>query len=496
MTFSPAVRLPELGVGRSQFILLGGLAARLALFLVITSFLGRGLSAQDFGFIALVFGIFLVAHELIDLGTTAMVTRQVASRPQAELEILNTLFAWRRLFCVALALLLLVGSFALALRFDQQCVLVVAAFALLAMPLTSYHVVFQIRQAYGQATALGLGSHLAFLLASAAVVQLPPEVAPAGWSAGAMIGLLVVARELVQLGGSRALAQRMLGCKLSAAWRDPGMGQLLRSTMNYGLAGVGYKISALSGSFFVWILAGPQALGSYTAAQRLFTPQTDAAWLFATPLIASMSQTAHQQSKEKNVRLTALTQLLLALSCGVAVCGQFLAPMILQLVYGARYADGATSAVATFQWLSLAMAFALVTPLLAVACLAQGRERQLMQVSFAGLATTVSANLLLVSQHGAQGAALGWCAGEAFVMLTLLALALAQGDLKPGWDWLVYLMPAALLAIVLSLLAQWPLAQFLTGGLVLGASLLLLRQLPLQQAARAACAPALSGHPS
>ncbi|RZJ14349.1 MAG: hypothetical protein EOO54_19415 [Haliea sp.] len=491
---SRTIQLPGPGVGRSQFILVGGLAARLTLFVIITSFLGRGLSAADFGFIALVFGIFLVAHELIDFGTTALVTRRVASQPQIEFETLNTLFAWRRLLCIALALLMLAGSFALALGFDQQCVLVIAAFALLAMPLTSYHVIFQTRQAYGQATLLGLGSHLAFLLASAAVLHLTPEHVPSGWSSGAMVGLLVVVRELVQLAGSRALARRMLGRTLSAAWRDPGIGQLLRSTINYGLAGVGYKLSALSGSFFVWILAGPQALGSYGAAQRLFTPQTEAAWLFATPLIAAMSLDAVQQNKVMHAKLTALTQLMLALSSGVAVCGLFLAPTILQWLYGVRYADGATSSVATFQWLSLAMTFALVTPVLAVACLVHRRETQLMQISFAGLAATVLGNLLLVSQHGAQGAAMAWCAGEAVVMLTLLTLALVQGDLKTGWDWLVYLVPGALLAIVLSLLSPWPLAQFIGGALVLGAGLLLLRRLPPQQAARTAYAPAVSGN--
>ncbi|RYF39413.1 MAG: hypothetical protein EOO25_15055, partial [Comamonadaceae bacterium] len=208
------------------------------------------------------------------------------------------------------------------------------------------------------------------------------------------------------------------------------------------------RLSALAGSFFIWGMLTPQALGSFSAAQRLFAPVTEAAWLFATPLIAAMSM-VQAQPRIFRMQLTALTQLLVACSCGIAVAGQYVAPLVLQLLYGQQYSQGPASAVAVFQWLSLALGFALVTPVLAVACLAQGRERLLMQASLAGLALNLALNAVLVPAQGPLGAAMAWCASEALVMLTLLVSAVRRADVSAGWDWLAYLAPAAGLALVL-----------------------------------------------
>lgn len=484
-------------VGRSQAILLGAQGVRVVLFVLITTVLGRWLSPAELGFVALVSSLFLVGHEVMDLGTTAVTTRHVAQAPATERAVLSALLAYRRLVGMALSAAVLALACSGFVEDDsQRLVLGAAALAMLLVHLSAYHVVFQTRQAFGRASALGLGVQLAFLLATAGVLKLNPFGLLSTLGAGAAMGLLVVAREAVQVVSSRWLAVKMLGTRLRAAWLDPAIRPLLRSTWVFGLAGLGYRLSALAGSFFIWGMLTPDALGSFSAAHRLFGPVTEAAWLFATPLIAAMSITLQTQPQVFRMQLTALTQLLIACACGVAVAGQFVAPPVLQLLYGGQYSQGPASAVAVFQWLSLALGFALVTPVLAVACLAQGRERLLMQASLAGLALNLLLNAVLVPLDGAAGAAKAWCASEALVMLILLVSAVRRGDLATGWDWLAYPGPAICIALVLWPLSAWPALQVAVAGTGLAAGLLLLRGLPSQQACRRALAPGLEATPS
>lgn len=483
-------------VGRSQRILLGAQLARVVLFILTMALLGRWLSPAELGFVALVSGVFLIGHEVMDLGTTAVTTRRVAQARINERSALGTLLAYRRMVGTALAVVVLLAACSdFVQEHWQRAVLAAAGLSMLLTHLSAYHVVFQTRQAFGRASALALAVQLGFLLATACVLQLKPL----GWlttlGAGAATGLLVVARELVQVLASRWLAVKMLGTRLRAAWLDPDIPSLLRSTWVFGLAGLGYRLSALAGSFFIWGLLTPQDLGSFSAAQRLFGPVTDAAWLFATPLLAAMSQIGTKPQAVR-LQLTALTQLLLACSCGVAVAGQFVAPLVLELLYGGQYSQGPASAVAIFQWLSLALGFSLVTPVLAMACLAQGRERLLMQASISGLLLNLVLNAALIPLEGPVGAAKAWCASEALVMLTLLANAARRGQIAGGWDWLAYLLPAACLAVVLRLLSAWPGVQLGVAGAGLALGLVLLRTLPSQQASRAAPDHSLGAHPT
>ncbi|WP_084652198.1 polysaccharide biosynthesis C-terminal domain-containing protein [Ottowia thiooxydans] len=484
-------------VTRNQRIVVIAQGLRLLLFVLATVLLGRWLEPAAFGFVGLISGLFLAAQEILDMGTTAVTTRQVAQQPSDERDLLNALMTWRCLLSLVLAAgVTLWGCWGPVQQAEQRWVLFSAAVVLLFMPWSSYHVVFQTRQAFGRASTLALATQSTFLISGIALLKTPFLAWATAISAGGAMGLAVITREWLQLWGSRWQATQLLGYRLRASWSSPGLRPLLRKAWLFGLAGVSYKLSALTGVFFLWTWREPHELGTFSAAQRLFAPLTDTAWMFTTPLIAAMSWMVQHHHATFRLQLNALTRWLIALSCSMAVGGHFVGPWILGFLYGDTYTQGTASAVPVFQWLSIGLGFALVTPVLAVACLAQGQDALLMRISLIGLSLNIAANLWWVPQLGSQAAAMAWCLSEAWVMSALLIAAIHQGHLHIRPRDGLYLLPSIAMLIVLPQLTPWPTMQFLVGCLIGLSGLIVLHQQPAQRAVRQAVAATAQTDPA
>jgi O-antigen/teichoic acid export membrane protein len=465
----------------SQAILVSAHVTRLALSLAIASLLGRKLAPADFGFVALVSSIYIVAVEILDMGTTAVATREIAAQPARERESLTTLLALRRLLSAAVLVAVIGLAFSdYVERNDHRIVLVAAACGLFLLHLHAYQLVFQVRQAYGQVTAMALATQVGFLLASAAALQVH--------AGGAVIGLLVVGREFAQVLGSRWVAVRQLGYRLRAPWLKPAIWPLLKAGWMIGVAGLSYKLATYSGGFILWSLAAPEALASFNAAQRLLVPMSDMAWLFAAPLMAAMSGAVTHGEASFRVQLEGYVKLLLVVSTLVAVAGYFLAPFVLRLLYGELYAAGPWSAVGVFRWLALACLFALVSPVLIVGEMARGHAVALLSIGIACLGLNLAGNAWAIPMLGAEGAAIVLASCEAFVLLVLLARSASRRELRFDRSWVAYIAPAALLGVALWLLVDAPLGQLAIACAWAPASLLAIMQLPAQKACRASLA--------
>lgn len=468
-------------VMKSQVVLLSAHAARLGLSIAIASLLGRHLAPADFGFVALVSSIFIVAGEFLDMGTTAVATRAMSAQPARERETLASLIALRRLLCIAaVAVVFGLACSDYATRDEHRIVLAVAACALSLLYLNAYQLAFQVRQAYGQAAAWALAAQLGFLVASAVALRLR--------AGGAVIGLLVVAREIAQVLGNRRVAVRMLGDRIRAPWRHPGMWALLKAGWMIGVAGLAYKLAAYAGGFLLWKMSAPETLASFSAAQQLLAPLAGVAWLFVTPLIAAMSAALARDAAAFRVQLEGYVALLVAASALLAAAGYFTAPFVLRLLYGEVYAAGPWSAVGALRWLALGYLFALVSPVLIVGEMVRGNAFALLAAATACLAINLAGNALAIPVHGAEGAAMALCASEAFLFFVLLARAAARRDASPSVAWLAYLAPAALLAGALWMLSDLPLWQLAVACIWAPASLLMILRLPAQKACRASLA--------
>ena len=468
-------------VTKSQAILVSALVGRIVLFVAVTSLLGRTLAPADFGFVALVSSFFAVALEFLDMGTTAVATRQIAAQPELERATLAALLALRRL--LATVLFAVVMGLAISGHFpraDEQAALIAAGCGIFLLHLTVYRVVFQVRQAYRQIVVLGLATQLGFAVASVAAIKLH--------AGGAVIALLVVAFQVAQVLGSRWVGERLLGYRLRAEWLDRGVRPLLRAGWMIGVAAVNYKLAMYAGVFFLWEMTSPEALASFNAAQRLLVPMAEMSWMFVTPLIASMSMAVAHNAVAFRAQLEGYAKFLLSMSALSAVAGYFVAPLFLRILYGEQYVSGPWSAVGVFRWLALDNLFALVTPVLVVGEWAQGRARALLFTSFVALGINLASNTWAVTSYGAEGAAMVLCASEAFVFLVLFARCAARRELRLNGAWAVYLAPAALLGVVLWMLAGSPMLQVAVACAWVPATLLVIVRLPAQKACRASLA--------
>jgi len=462
---------------RSQYVLLASQLSRFGVSLGIAAMLGRTLSPRDFGLVALVSTIFLVAQELLDMGTTGLACREITRRPADEESILSALLGWRRLFSIPLAAVaagLVFGPFAID---DQPTLAVSIVIGIFLLHYSAYHVVFQVHQAFGKAALLGLSIHLVFFAACAVAL---------GFAAtGTVIALLVVAREIVQVISSRWVAQRMIGYRLKSPPFDRDWMPLWRMAWMFGLAGVFYKLSISAGTFFVWTFAGPDALGVYNAAQRIVSPVRDIAWIFATPLIATMSVGFGKDPDVMAAQLARYVCLLIGAAAVIAVCGILLAPSLLHLFYGRRYDGPTLSATTALRWQVAAACVAVITPLLIVDKLARGRERELLAKSLTCFVLGCVAHRLTVPAFGANGASAITAATELSVLVALwMPMPLAcQARLLARL--FAYAIPAAGMTALLVLLAPWPIPQFIVACVLAPMVLVLLWQLPEQRAGRA-----------
>lgn len=466
------------GVARSQVLLMLAQACRLLLFLAVTGLLGRQLPAADFALVAWVSSVFIVAAELVDLGTSAVVARNIAAQPGREGELVSALLSIRRLLAglAALAVLALALS-PLVPEPGHRAALAGAAAGVYLLHLHAYHPVFQWRQAYGGILALGLAGQAGFLLASAAALKLQVT--------GVAIALLVVLREALLALSHRWAALRLLGHGIRAPWHQPGMFDLLRQGWMLGVAGVSYKLAIYGGVFWLFTPQSLQALASFSAAHRLLVPTVELAWLFVNPLFAALSMALVRSASDFRIQLNGQAQWLLGLACTVAVTGFLLAPELLGVLYGSAYVTGSGSAVAVFRWLAAGLVFAWVTPLFVVAETTLGHVRALMLLGLGCLAVAVLGNLWAVPRWGAEGAAAVLVLCEALVLVGLLARSIRRNEIRSDAGWLWCPVPACTLAVVLYMLEGSAVWQGAVAVAFLPATLWLLSRLPAYRACRA-----------
>ena len=405
--------MPADSVSKNQALLAAWLAGRIAIFVALTSLLGRSLPPSEFGFVALVSILFAVATEALDMGTMAIATRRIAAAPAEERAVLEALLALRRIVALVafacIVALAVAGDFPVA---GQRAALAVAAVGVLVLHLGGYQVAINVRGAFRPVVFLGLTLQLAFAVATVAALR-------SGHGA-LTIALLIVALQCAQALGARQIAVRRLGYSADGAWPAARVRALFAASWMIGVAGICYKLVPHAAGLLLWQLAGAESLASFNAAQRLAAPLGEMAWLFVTPLIAPMSAAALQGASSLRVPLEGYVKLMLGMGAVVAVAGVFCAPSVLRLLYGERYAAGPWSSVEVLRWLSVASAAALVDAVLVVGEIARGRTRALLALVGAAFVILVAAGAWAAPRHGAVGAAAAVCAVEAIILVVLV----------------------------------------------------------------------------
>ncbi len=428
---------------RSQRLLLGSKVVSIILGFFITIMLGRFLNPADFGFLAMVTLIFALSRDLLGLGTSNVATREIVRNPKSERTLLGRLMGWRRVLAGVLALFCLVFAFAQNEDY-QKWVLVFSAGVIFLYYLGALLPVFQVRQEYGWPVLFNVVGQIGLFLGCILFIQIegPAIVFP----------LMVLAREVFVIVGTKIKAEQLLGFKPVPTIRGEGFEKFFGQAVLFGMAALFYIMYFFSGTFLVWFFLGGEALGGYSAAFRPIQPLFSFPWLFSLPLIPVFSWLA----KENLERFKKLFFGNLDLAIGVGaigvVTGICLGPQWLEIFYGGKYSAGPLSATFTLQAICLAFGFSCSNPLIVSGLLAVGEEKNLLKLIALGFTVNIVCNLILLPKFGF--AAAGICLAISECITFFGGVFLLSRKLK-GMDWnfnlLLFLAPAAVLLILFSL---------------------------------------------
>jgi O-antigen/teichoic acid export membrane protein len=382
--------------------------------------LARGLSGDQFGRLTFYLAFFALLDVLVDCGTSTVVVQRGAAD--------ETIFAAHlaagrriRLASSALAAVLVLAA-GLALDRAQAGWIALAALSAFARVAELSSVVFQraiewrvpvLLRALGASLRLGAVA----LLARCGADSFGPYLAVhAGGLALGNLALHFAARRRLPAPAPRA-----------------GLAGVFAAALPLAAAGLCQQAYFYVDNLFVRAIEGPEALGRYNAAVKLF------AWLvffaaFATtsalPWLARRSLAGELASA-----VARLAQPLLLLACaGLGALWPWTSEL-LALVYG----PGFTGAGTSLRWLlGAALAVYLGAPCL-TAVIAAGRARAALGIAALALVVNVGANALLVPARGIEGAAMTTFLTESAVLglSGLVLLRLGALPRERPWLWLL-----------------------------------------------------------
>jgi O-antigen/teichoic acid export membrane protein len=383
-------------VSRSQAILLGGYLSRLTMGLGITAIVGRTLDPDEFAFFTLLATIFFLSHLLFDLGTGSVVAREIVRHPEREQPLLEGMMGWRRFSGRLLAVAMLCWAW---VETDslRRVVLAGAAVAMCCMAPGALVPAFVVRQAQGGPESGRFTGHFVVFLGSIAFKVLG--------LAGALFGLLIVVREILNVVWVRFLSLRLLDFRPKASLRGRGLGAFLATAWVPACATVFQSVYFHLDVFLVPALRGEEELGAYAAAFRPINTLLVLPGLFMYPLLPVLTAAAKQDRERFTSYVRDAALLLLGIGALGGVAGALLARDLLEVLYGGRYLDGLLDSSTALRWMVLACAFVFASAAFNTALLADGREKILLRLAATGIAVNVLGNLVLIPMYGYTAAA-------------------------------------------------------------------------------------------
>lgn len=189
---------------------------------------------------------------------------------------------------------------------------------------------------------------------------------------------------------------------------------LLASALPLALTGLAQQAYLYADNLFVRAWAGPEELGRYNAAVRVFL------WLaffaaFATTSALPWLARRHQQG-ELGPAAARLALPLYLLACALAGALAPWSAELLRLAFG----PGFEAAGPSLRWLFFALVAVALGSVFLTSVIAAGRTRAALGIALLALAVNLAGNALLVPRLGAEGAALVTLLTEGTVALAAL----------------------------------------------------------------------------
>lgn len=381
--------LHQVGARRATFDIGVQIVARilnLALGVVVTLVLVRGLGRSDFGAWSSIFAVSQIASSFGELGLNEVAVNRAAADPEREPSWLGALLSLRLLISLPITLISAVAVVLVAPDHAGRVAGVLLSLVLLLGTPMALGVVFQLR----------VRNHISMaLLTLNSVVWGAGVVAVASLSGGIVaFAVAFLASSALMAALTAGLGLRMAAVRLAGArehWRD-----LLRVGVGLGVAGILVTSYVRLDQVLVLEFAGPAQAGLYGAAYRLldqvqFIPISVMTTLF--PMIAA----AYSRGEDRAQRLlqTAAEYLAMA-SFPILAFTIVAATPIVDFLFGSEF-SGAGPAVPVLAGAFVSISFGYLVGNMVIVLELQNRF-----AAFAALGLVINAilNVLLIPRYG------------------------------------------------------------------------------------------------
>lgn len=372
---------------------------RMGLGLLVGVWVARYLGPEGYGSLSFAGSYVMLFSALALFGLESIVVRDLVRHPEAESAILGTTCLIRA--AAGLLAYLLALAVMLVLRPDDQVALLLVALlgsSLLVQAVEVTDLWFQSR-VLSRYTVICRSS--AFILSSCLKVLLVMTGASLAAIAAATAVEALVAAVLLVLTHARYSTAGMLTWR----WENSWFRRLLTGSVPMVLSGVVLMVYLRIDQVMLGAMATQTEVGLYAAAVRIsevwyFVPTAIVSSVF--PGLVALHSSDPEQFEQK---LQQLYNLLAFLGYAVALPVTFLAPWLVQLLFGSAY-QAAAPLLSVLIWAGL---FANLSVVRNSHFIALDWGRSLLWATSLGAAANVLLNLLLIPRYGALGAAIATC---------------------------------------------------------------------------------------
>lgn len=372
---------------------------RMGLGLLVGVWVARYLGPDGYGQLSFAGSYVMIFSALALFGLEAIVVRELVNHPEAEQAILGTTCLIR----TAAGLLAYLGAIVtlLVIRPGDQAVLILVALlgsSLLAQAVEVSDLWFQSRvlsrytvMCRSSAFVISSGLKVLLVLSHASLVAI---------TAATAVEALLAALLLVAV-HSRQSGVGLLRWRRDHSW----FRRLLTGSVPMVLSGVVLMVYLRIDQVMLGALASQAEVGLYAAAVRI-----SEVWYFVPTAIVSsvfpgLVALRSSDARQFNQKLQQLYNLLAFLGYAVALPVTFIAPWLVQLLFGSAY-QGAAPLLSVLIWAGL---FANLSVLRNAHFIALDWGKALLWATSLGALSNILLNLLLIPRYGALGAAVATC---------------------------------------------------------------------------------------
>lgn len=422
--------------------------------LVVGIILARLIAPEAFGVFAIALAVWSVLGSVAEFGLGAdLVRRQDYERHIPTVATLGLVMS------VSLALVMFMGAPQIAAAFGSESAESVVRLMAIPLALIGLSVVpaALLQRRIAQGTIFAIDGSALVVSTAATVVLVLLGAGPAALAIGRIVSQAwtvilqyVAVRRVPRFGWDRTVAREAFGFGFYLA-----------------MANVVSWLVLTVDNLIVARMMGPVSLGLYALAFNI------ASWPMsvAGQSIRVIALPAFSRVEDPPARGRAMVRtggLVWSLGLLTAVGVMFLAPQIVEVLYGHRWIGAAVAVVP----LAAAGAFRVIFDLCATYLISFGLSRRVMLVQLVWLIALVPALILGVKLFGIAGAGWAHLAVASLVVLTAYLIAMRSANVKPFAflkGWIVPTLAGIPLAVSLWIIATWvsnPIVAILAGGVI------------------------------